>query len=58
MLAQRAASEGPRWMRAMETTSMPDLNGDECKGDECKKKICTRTMRAVEYPAIRSAREG
>ncbi len=50
VLAQRAASEGPRWMRAIETTSMPDLSGEECK------EKCARTMRAVEYPPIRSAR--
>ena len=33
MLAQRAASEGPRWMRAMETTSMPNLSGEEGQGE-------------------------
>ncbi len=43
VLAQRAASEGPRWMRAMETASMADLSGEECK------EKCARTMRAVEY---------
>lgn len=29
MLAQRAASEGPRWMRAGETTSIPNRSSEE-----------------------------
>lgn len=52
VLAQRAASEGPGWMRAMETTSMPDLSGEKCKEE------CARTMRAVECLPVWSAREG
>ena len=51
VLAQRAASEGPRWMRAIETTSMPDLSGEKCK------EKCARTMRAVEYPAPSALQE-
>jgi len=40
VLAQRAASEGPRWMRAMETTSVPNLSCDVgmCSDNACRKK--------------------
>ena len=51
VLAQRATSEGPRWMRARETTSMPNRSREECM------EKCARTMRAVECPPVRSAWE-
>ena len=35
VLAQRAVSEGPRWMRAMETISVSNLSGGECEERMC-----------------------
>jgi hypothetical protein len=44
VLAQRATSEGPRWMRAMETTSMPNQSSEVDKG-ECAQLGKTSTFR-------------